>query len=365
MSIVLTDEQQLPVDQYIEHGIIVICGGPGTGKTTVIKALNIPDEVMLYCAPTGAAANRLQVATGFDAHVMAKIEWGSDLMIKYQQCNLVIDEASMANIDACNHLIAALKPKRVAFVGDHKQLPCFDGSPALNTLARTYDIPLFQLTRNHRQTDLESGLVKTIDAIGTDVFTGLIEDESLVVVYCDTDDDAIQKAADSFNENPNTTQMITFNNKTCDRLNELTASSSNKRVVCTSNFYEPKVSMPVVATGVMGHQLEDGNLEYDNGFVDKLKNKKHKTKFVSARCVNTYKAQGSEFSVDGIIVITGWNGVMPIEHMYVALSRFKTKVTIYATQARITATMSVKFNDTNVDDDVIRMLGGDRKSLRT
>lgn len=359
MSVQYTEEQLLAVEHFKNHRLTVINGPPGSGKTTVMKQLIIPNEETLFCAFTGCAVNRLTLSTGIEAHSISMIGFTNALLERYKHCNIVVDESSMVSVNQVSRLISYLEPKKLAIVGDSKQLPCIEGAPVLNTCLQCTEIDCIQLTSNHRQANLDSGLVKTIRTIGTNEWKGPVCDESLQVVYCASDEDAVEKAAKKFDEN---SQAVALTKKACDRFNELTENSTNRRVVCTKNLYVDGTLL--VANGVTGKLLENGTVEYDNGFTDKKRKSGYMSLFDVARCMTVHKSQGNEFGEDGIILLTSWKGDPPLELMFTALSRFKKNVTIFGTAKMVASALNGRFDSTNVNKKAISALSNESRKRR-
>lgn len=136
----LSDEQAEAVRAAAESRVCVITGGPGTGKTTILKAvLNIMGAAGFSCAmaaPTGRAAKRMQEATGEEAktlHRLLEYAYDEDAFQCYFRKNeedpltadvVIVDEVSMLDIFLFGNLLRAVKPgSRLLLVGDADQLP--------------------------------------------------------------------------------------------------------------------------------------------------------------------------------------------------------------------------------------------------
>jgi ATP-dependent exoDNAse (exonuclease V) alpha subunit len=321
---ILSKEQNLALTGFKNNKLLIIYGGPGTGKTTVAKSLVYMDKTMLFCAPTGCAADRLSNSIGIQAHVIDKLEWLDDVVNKSQGCTLVIDETSMVNITQIVQLMLLLSPKKICLLGDCEQLQCITGMSILATLMAVDKIKKFNLTTNFRQNDSESLLVKTIRILGTGEYIYLNdEDETLKYEFYDTDFQAISAASEMYTKKH---QMLALTNKTVNKLNEATKCDTDisERVVCTKNVYTPKSSEISIPNGMFGiHNFKNDSVRYSNGVSSKMKH------YQIARCITVYKSQGSEYK-EGILVITSWHGTPPIEMLKTAFSRFKEKVTVFA-----------------------------------
>lgn len=161
----LTSEQINCLTSVISSNISVLTGGPGTGKTTVIKSLCefIKQEGgrVLLAAPTGRAARRLSEATGETAatlHRLLAIPVGRDGQLMDQsQVNLqadfiVVDEASMLDVFVFRSLLSAIPPgTRLLLTGDIDQLPSVGPGQILRDITASDQIPVLRLTQIFRQ----------------------------------------------------------------------------------------------------------------------------------------------------------------------------------------------------------------------
>ena len=162
-EILLNAEQSNGVRMAFEHGVSIITGGPGTGKTTTLRtitdhAIHIGEQWLL-AAPTGRAAKRLSESTGLEALTLHRLLKINDAGIFQHnadnplECDgILIDEASMLDIWLLNALLNALKPHaRLLLVGDVNQLPSVGTGQILYDLIASEQIPVTRLTRIYRQ----------------------------------------------------------------------------------------------------------------------------------------------------------------------------------------------------------------------
>jgi exodeoxyribonuclease V alpha subunit len=164
--VALTPQQQDAVRQALTHKISVLTGGPGTGKTTtlraVITALERARKHFMLASPTGRAAKRLSEATGHSArtiHRMLGYSPGEHAFL-YNEDNpldtdmLVIDEASMIDLNLFYNLLKALNPDtHLLLVGDVDQLPSVGAGNVLHDVIRSGVGPVTRLNVIFRQAE--------------------------------------------------------------------------------------------------------------------------------------------------------------------------------------------------------------------
>lgn len=160
--------QREAVREALVNGLMVITGGPGTGKTTIIKCiirlLMEGGHRIALAAPTGRAAKRMTEATGFEAktiHRLLEIGYTADeseLLFQRNEENpleadaVIIDEMSMVDILMMNHLLKAVPPgARVILVGDADQLPSVGAGSVLLDIIGCSSIKTVRLTEIFRQ----------------------------------------------------------------------------------------------------------------------------------------------------------------------------------------------------------------------
>ncbi len=166
-SIKYAKMQKLAISQALEKGILVLTGGPGTGKTTTLMAiidiLETNGDKVLLCAPTGRAAQRMSEVTKRDAktvHRMLEVGWDSNNKPSFHRnesnlldCDtLIIDELSMVDLLLFEGILRALPLGcRIIMVGDTNQLPSVGAGNVLGDLIDSGIIPTVQLNEIFRQ----------------------------------------------------------------------------------------------------------------------------------------------------------------------------------------------------------------------
>ncbi len=169
-DIALDEHQKEAVAAAVRNGLLILTGGPGTGKTTTINAMIKYFEMegldIFLAAPTGRAAKRMTEATGCEAqtiHRMLELSGGPEnssgrAMFARNEENpleadvIIIDEMSMVDIHLMQALLKAVIPgTRLILVGDVNQLPSVGPGSVLQDLIRSKAFPVVRLTRIFRQ----------------------------------------------------------------------------------------------------------------------------------------------------------------------------------------------------------------------
>ncbi len=167
-SLVLSEEQISAINTALNSSISIITGGPGTGKTTIIKCIidiieDIGKEYVL-CAPTGRAAKRITETTKKEAKTLHRLleitkvnddDFDSflDTQVKMVDADfIIVDEASMIDIMMMNNLLKAINDNtRIIFVGDVNQLPSVGPGNVLKDIIDSNTVKTTYLSEIYRQ----------------------------------------------------------------------------------------------------------------------------------------------------------------------------------------------------------------------
>ncbi len=167
-EIELSIEQKNAIDICLNNMISVVTGGPGTGKTTIIKCIiDILEEQRksyVLCAPTGRAAKRITQTTGKEAKTLHRLleitkinDDDIDMFYEYQVRQVedevvIVDEASMIDLMMMNNLVKGIKPTtQIIIVGDVNQLPSVGAGSVLKDIISSDIVPVVELKQIYRQ----------------------------------------------------------------------------------------------------------------------------------------------------------------------------------------------------------------------
>ena len=172
MGVELSEEQRQAVHEAVSQKVFVLTGGPGTGKTTILRAvisiLEALGQRVALAAPTGRAAKRLAEASVREAQTLHRLlefkpgegRYGRNAERPLDADAVVVDETSMLDIVLCHHLLQAVpRHASVLFVGDANQLPSVGPGKFLGDVLESGVVPFHRLERIFRQGD-RSGIVQ-------------------------------------------------------------------------------------------------------------------------------------------------------------------------------------------------------------
>lgn len=386
-KITFDSQQRSAIENSLKSGVSVITGGPGTGKTTIIKCvLNILEQdgnkVMLL-APTGRAAKRLSESTGKEAktiHRGLEINFrGNGSTFVYNEQNplnanaVIVDEVSMVDVMLMNSLLKALPSDcKLILVGDKDQLPSVGAGNVLGDILASGIIKISYLTKIFRQDEkslivsnahlINQGEMPYIDNSSKDFFFESHEEaleikESIVNLvtrripnFAKTDPTKIQvlaplKAGASGVQNLNTCLQEQINKPVPGRYEIIVGKTTFRegdKVMQTSNNYDllwkRKLGLTTeegsgVFNGDIGyiHKIYPGSGETEVWFEDGRECIYQRTDLAElslAYAITIHKSQGSEFDIVVIPIIAGPSIILNRNLIYTAITRAKKMVVL-------------------------------------
>lgn len=205
--------QKQAIQNFFNNDLSILTGGPGTGKTTVVKGIVeiikaiYPTSSVMLCAPTGRAAKRLSEVCGCEASTIhSLLKWNLETNVFQKNgddpidCDiLIIDEFSMVdNVLFSNLLIASRNVKKMLLIGDEDQLPSILPGALLRDLLNSKCIPSIELAQIFRQSE-GSGIISLAHQIKYQQPLKLRNENSLMFIPCSVEQipKYVQKLVDS------------------------------------------------------------------------------------------------------------------------------------------------------------------------
>ncbi len=378
LALKLSEEQIGIIRQILSHRVVVITGGPGTGKTTLVRAVCAVfrklDRTVKLCAPTGRAARRLSEVTDRKAstmHRMLLYDPESDSFNRNQDNPLdtdvvVVDESSMVDTYLMYHLICAIPVNSVlVLVGDIFQLPSVGPGNVLSDIINCGAVTTFLLTRIFRQAE-QSPIVMNAHAIRNGEMPllekkrkeqGLSEfyfiesnnPERVVSIISDLCRIRIRNAFPHIDEIQVLTPMhkgeagtINLNQKLQAGLNNRpgglesrgTVFKTGDKVMHLKNNYQKEVFNGDI--GVVDEVIKSENrlvVDYDGRLVDY--DILDLDELTLAYAVSVHKSQGSEYSAVIIAMTTMHYPLLQRNLLYTAMTRGKDLVIIVGSQRAV------------------------------
>ncbi|WP_444313815.1 SF1B family DNA helicase RecD2 [Megamonas funiformis] len=385
-QIQLAQKQKEAIKACLHHGVLVLTGGPGTGKTTVIKGilsiLKAQGLKIRLAAPTGRAAKRLSETTGqkaltihrlLEANNLAQddnlqLGFSKDIDDQLDADVIILDEVSMVDIVLMHHFLNAVPDGcRIILVGDTDQLPAVGPGSVLKDIIRSQKIPAIRLDEIFRQAQT-SMIIQNAHIINAGRLPDLRKQYSDFVFYELNDDTSItQKILDLCTKD--------LPHEGFDVLKEVQVLSPMHRFLCgvenlnlilqeqlnpKKNQDELKYSSQTFRVGdkVMHirNNYQKNVFNGDIGFIQDINNEKLTVDYFDhivtyeknelneltlAYASSVHKSQGSEYKVVIIPLSTSHYIMLQRNLLYTAITRAKQKVIIIGSKkALMTAIQS-------------------------
>ncbi len=367
-----SDQKSAIINSYLKK-FLIITGGPGTGKTTIMKAIlelykimkkysydELREKVALL-APTGRAAKRMSETTFLPASTIHRfLKWNKETdkfqVNEYNKSNVefvVIDEASMIDTYLMANLLKGLSVRcKIILVGDYDQLPSVGPGQVLSDLIQSETLPVNYLKELYRQ-----GKDSNIIMLAHDIRNGKInenifnKDEDLTFIKCSSGEvmSHIKEISSTYVDiSYKKFQILAPMYKTMNGIDTI-----NKEL--QDIFNTKKVAKKEMVVGDVLYREEDKVIELtnmpeenvyngDTGIIEKITTGSKKEihinydgntvkytasnfhKFKPAYAISIHKAQGSEFDIVIIPVVKGFNKMLYRKLIYTGVTRCKKKL---------------------------------------
>lgn len=377
-KIILDYMQIKAIEKAVTEKILIITGGPGTGKSTIlnfiIKIFEKENKSILLGAPTGRASKRLYETTGKEARTIHRLLNYNPKLHKFLKNEkepidtdvIIIDEASMIDIRLMKDLLSAIRPEtRIIFVGDTDQLPSVGPGNVLSDMINSREIPVIRLKKIYRQ-EGESLIIYNAHKVrdGEFPFIGKPKNNDFFFIEKNEPEKVVElilelltkRIPGSFNYDPlYDVQVLVPTNKGIvgvDNLNlqiqnVLNFNNNDKKVIKGSIQYRPGDKVIQLKNnyekdiyngdiGIINNinmEVEEVSVDFDGKIV--TYNFFELDEISLSYAISIHKSQGSEFKCVIIPLLTSHYMLLQRNLLYTAITRAKELVIIVGSKKAI------------------------------
>lgn len=392
-------EQLEAIEKSFQKNILIVTGGPGTGKTTIIKAIcelykqmnrlsyeSLVKEIALL-APTGRASKRMSESTMLPALTIHRfLKWNKDNnrfavneYAKSEAKMVIIDEFSMVDTLLFDNLLKGLLyDTKIILVGDYNQLPSVGTGQLLKDMIESEKINVVKLKELYRQEE-NSNIISLAYQINENNLVPTIfnkqEDLTFIPVPSINLKQEVLEIAALYKKKSNSFQVLAPMYKTINGIDLLNSNlqevfnpkaKTKKEILINGVLYREKdkviqlTNMPDenVFNGDIGYieSIDNGNkkeiiIDFDGNLVRYTA--ANFNKFKHAYAISIHKSQGSEFDTVIIPIVKGYGKMLYRKLIYTAVTRCKKK--LYLIGEIEALEMAISNNDTDIRNTTLKI----------
>jgi len=392
-------EQLEAIEKSFQKNILIVTGGPGTGKTTIIKAIcelykqmnrlsyeSLVKEIALL-APTGRASKRMSESTMLPALTIHRfLKWNKDNnrfavneYAKSEAKMVIIDEFSMVDTLLFDNLLKGLLyDTKIILVGDYNQLPSVGTGQLLKDMIESEKINVVKLKELYRQEE-NSNIISLAYQINENNLVPTIfnkqEDLTFIPVPSINLKQEVLEIAALYKKKSNSFQVLAPMYKTINGIDLLNSNlqevfnpkaKTKKEILINGVLYREKdkviqlTNMPDenVFNGDIGYieSIDNGNkkeiiIDFDGNLVRYTA--ANFNKFKHAYAISIHKSQGSEFDTVIIPIVKGYGKMLYRKLIYTAVTRCKKK--LYLIGEIEALEMAISNNDTDIRNTTLNI----------
>ena len=400
-NIKYNDEQLLAIKSSMTKHFLTITGGPGTGKTTIIKAIvnlyreinklsqiSLCEEVVML-APTGRASKRISESTMLPAYTIHRfLKWNKETnkfaINEYNKSNaklVIIDEASMVDVYLFHSLLKGLKSDtRIIVVGDYYQLPSVGPGQVLKDIIESKVVEVIKLNYLYRQSEGSNIINLAYDInngnVDFELFNNKDDLKFIEVDYSCVLDEVKKICSKHKKDSYKDFQVLVPMYKTLNGIDNLNKAiqeifnpkSNNKKEYILGDVVYRENDKILQLTNMPDENIFNGDI----GVISKIDKKEiiidfdgnlvrftpsNFNKFKHGYAISIHKSQGSEFKTVVIPVLKEYNKMLYRKLYYTAVTRSKKKLYLVGDKA------SLKYASCNNNSDIRRTTIKDKLEL--